>query len=190
MSDHAIDKVRDLTLCYDDIYHSILLEEKRLTGSIKKRRITTESASTVEARPFEKHDKAVIENQTGGKAPTKARILVVDDDPDLREFISFILSANGYDVTSTGDGIDAIVTLSKQSFDLILSDVDMPNLDGFKLLETVVNKGIETPVVFITARDDTQDEIKGYELGAEDYIRKPIHKNTLLLRISKILKRK
>lgn len=190
MSDHAIDKVRDLTLCYDDIYHSILLEEKRLTGSIKKRRITTESVSTVEARPFENHDEAIIENQTGGKAQTKARILVVDDDPDLREFISFILSANGYDVTSTGDGIDAIVTLSKQSFDLILSDVDMPNLDGFKLLETVINKGIETPVVFITARDNAKDEIKGYELGAEDYIRKPIHKNTLLLRISNILKRK
>ena len=190
MSDHAIDKLRDLTLCYDDIYHSILLEEKRLTGSIKKRRITTESVSTVEARPFGKHDETTVENQTAGKTQTKARILVVDDDSDLREFISLILSSSGYDVTSTGDGIDAIVTLSKQCFDLILSDVDMPNLDGFKLLETVINKGIETPVVFITARDNAKDEIKGYELGAEDYIRKPIHKNTLLLRISNILKRK
>lgn len=197
MSDHAIDKLRDFTLCYKDIYHSILLEEKRLTGSIKKKISTASSQvnqtdtgiSTVEARPFEKHDKSVILNRTGGRAPTGARILVVDDDPDLRDFISFILSSNGYDVTATGDGIDAIVTLSKQSFDLILSDVDMPNLDGFKLLETIINKGIETPVVFLTGRDNTQDEVKGYELGAEDYIRKPIHKNTLLLRIKKILKR-
>lgn len=201
MSDHAIDKLRDFTVCYNDIYHSILLEEKRLTGSIKRRKTASsneisdetikpsKSVSTVESKPFEKQNKTAIVNRTGGSAPTGARILVVDDDPDLREFISFILSSNGYDVTSTGDGIDAIVTLSKQSFDLILSDVDMPNLNGFKLLETIINKGIETPVVFLTGRDNTQDEVKGYELGAEDYIRKPIHKNTLLLRISKILKR-
>lgn len=218
MSDHAIDKLRDFTVCYNDIYHSILLEEKRLIGSIRKKGTTassqvqttdksfyetstpddleyskkfkpTESLSTVESRPFKKHEKTNIENQAGGRAPNGARILIVDDDPDLREFISFILSSNGYDVTSTGDGIDAIVTLSKESFDLILSDVDMPNLDGFKLLETITNKGIETPVVFLTARDNTQDEVKGYELGAEDYIRKPLHKNTLLLRIKKILKR-
>ncbi len=206
LSDHAIDKLRDFTLCYNDIYHSILLEEKRLTGSIKQRKTTasteistvleedvsiqpSKSVSIVESRPFETHAVTVIENRTGGRTPTGARILVVDDDPDLREFISFILSANGYNVTSTGDGIDAIVALSVQQFDLILSDVDMPNLNGFKLLETIINKGIETPVVFLTGRDKTEDEVKGYELGAEDYIRKPIHKNTLLLRISKILKR-
>lgn len=195
MSDHAIDKLRNFTVCYNDIYHSILLEEKRLTGSIRKRIITVSSPvnqivnEISTSRPFEKHDKPVTEDRRGGKSENGARILVVDDDPDLREFISFILSSNGYDVTSTGDGIDAIVTLSKQSFDLILSDVDMPNLNGFKLLETIINKGIETPVVFLTGRDNTQDEVKGYELGAEDYIRKPIHKNTLLLRIKKILKR-
>ena len=114
---------------------------------------------------------------------------MVDDDNDLREFISLILSNNGYNVTSTGDGVDAIVTLSSQEFDLILSDVDMPNLNGFKLLEVINDKGIESPVVFITARDTKEDEIKGYELGAVDYIRKPIHKKTLLLRIGRILKR-
>ena len=197
MSDHAVDKLRNFTLCYKDIYNSVLLEEKRLTGSIKKKIITASSTvnqtdtaiSRVESRPFEKHDVAVIEDRKGGRAPTGARILVVDDDPDLREFISFILSSNGYNVTSTGDGIDAIVALSMQEFDLILSDVDMPNLNGFKLLEIIINKGIETPVVFLTGRDNAQDEVKGYELGAEDYIRKPIHKKTLLLRISKILKR-
>ncbi|MCK4504230.1 MAG: Flp pilus assembly complex ATPase component TadA [Candidatus Aegiribacteria sp.] len=206
MSDHAIDKLRDFSLCYNDIYHSILLEEKRLTGSIKKKNVAastefltyfkddvsiqpSESVSTVESQPREKHGVAVIKHLTGGRASTGARILIVDDDPDLREFISFILSSNGYDVTSTGDGIDAIVVLSMQKFDLIISDVDMPNLNGFKLLEIIINKGIETPVVFLTGRDKAEDEVKGYELGAEDYIRKPLHKETLLLRIRKILKR-
>ena len=200
MSDHAFDKLRDFTICYDDIYHLILLEEKRLTGSIR-RKVTASSPvhhtdteistdfEEVESLPFEKQDRDVIENRTGGRASTGARILVVDDDPDLCKFVSFILSSNGYEVTSTGDGIDAIVILSKQEFDLIISDVDMPNLDGFKLLEIIINKGIETPVVFLTALDKVEDEVKGYELGAEDYIRKPLHKETLLLRIKNILKR-
>ncbi len=198
MSDHAFDKLRDFTICYGDIYHLILLEEKRLTGSIR-RKITASSPvhtdteistdfEEVESLPFEKQDRDVIEKRTGGRASTGARILVVDDDPDLCRFVSFILSANGYEVTSTGDGIDAIVILSKQEFDLIISDVDMPNLNGFKLLEIIINKGIETPVVILTARDKVEDEVKGYELGAEDYIRKPLHKETLLLRIKKILK--
>jgi len=119
----------------------------------------------------------------------KTRILVVDDDPDLREYVSFILSnSGGYEVITTGDGVDAIVTLSTEEFSLIISDVDMPNLNGFHLLEVIKNKGIDTPVVFLTGRDAQEDEIKGYELGAVDYIRKPIHKNTLLMRISRLVK--
>jgi len=119
----------------------------------------------------------------------KTRILVVDDDPDLREYVSFILSnSGGYEVIATGDGVDAIVTLSTEEFSLIISDVDMPNLNGFQLLEVIKNKGIDTPVVFLTGRDAQEDEIKGYELGAVDYIRKPIHKKTLLMRISRLLK--
>lgn len=120
--------------------------------------------------------------------PGKSRILVVDDDPVLRSLITFILSGTeGYDVVATGDGVDAMVTLSSEEFDLIISDVDMPNLNGFQLLEVIRNKGIGTPVVFVTGRDAPEDEIRGYELGAEDYIRKPIHKKTLLMRISRIL---
>lgn len=211
LSDHAIDKLRDFTVCYNDIYHLILLEEKRLTGIKKNSRkeiisssiqpsftaeqktlqeqVFSESPAGSESKPFENISRDTEPAETGGKDTTGASILVVDDDPDLREFIAFILSNHGYNVTSTGDGVDAIVTLSTQQFDLILSDVDMPNLNGFKLLEVIVNKGIETPVVFLTARDNTEDEIKGYELGAEDYIRKPIHKKTFLMRISKILKK-
>lgn len=189
MSDHAIDLLRDFKVCYEDVYHTIFLEEKRLTGSIRKKTSVQESVETTfESKPFSKSasDIKIAEDKelnAGGK-----NILVVDDDPDISEFISFLLSKNGYNVTSTGDGVDAIVTLSTQKFDLILSDVDMPNLNGFKLLEVVNNKGINTPVVFLTARDNQEDEIKGYELGALDYIRKPIHKNTLLMRIGRIFK--
>lgn len=214
MSDHAIDLLRDFTVCYNDVYHTIFLEEKRLTGGIRKDiSVTTEnhtaetsseilstvseeaiadspfSVNVSESKPFSRTSSDIRTAEVKGIDTTGTNILVVDDDPDLREFITFILSKNGFNVTATGDGVDAIVTLSSQEFDLILSDVDMPNLNGFKLLEVINNKGIKTPVVFLTARDNQEDEIKGYELGAEDYIRKPIHKNTLVMRINKILKR-
>lgn len=223
MSDHAIDLLRDFRVCYNDVYHTIFLEEKRLTGGVRKEASVHESVTTaskatanhpsetsseklshvseeaiedshfstnfVESKPFSRPSSDIRAAEDKGIDTTGTNILVVDDDPDLREFITFILSKHGFNVTATGDGVDAIVTLSSQEFDLILSDVDMPNLNGFKLLEVINNKGIETPVVFLTARDNQEDEIKGYELGAEDYIRKPIHKNTLVMRINKILKR-
>jgi type IV pilus assembly protein PilB len=214
MSDHAVDLLRDFKVCYQDVYRLVFLEEMRLTGKKKSVPVIdeskvralpdelpvsqeaessaplTDSASKItESKPFAGIAGEIRAAEEKGVESSGQRVLVVDDDDDLREFISLILSNNGYNVTSSGDGVDAIVTLSSQEFDLILSDVDMPNLNGFKLLEVIKNKGIESPVVFLTARDTKEDEIRGYELGAEDYIRKPIHKKTLLLRIGRILGR-
>lgn len=73
--------------------------------------------------------------------------------------------------------------MGEVQYDLILSDVSMPNLDGFKLLEMKNQKGIETPVIFITARARSEDEKRGFELGAVDYIKKPIQKEALLSRV-------
>lgn len=78
--------------------------------------------------------------------------------------------------------------MGKTNFDLIISDVDMPNLDGFKLLEMKNQKGIETPVVFLTAKTDEQDEMTGLKMGAIDYIRKPFSKEILLMRIKQAFK--
>ena len=211
MSDHAIDLLSDFQVAYQDVYRVVFLEEKRLTGSIRTESEADEEAAEgpcasetpavpvtapeEEASDADKHMEPFRRDENLNKAEERgvdssgSRILVVDDDGDLREFVTFILGKNGYNVTSTGDGVDAMVTLSTESFDLIISDVDMPNLNGFKLLEIINNKGIETPVVFLTGRDNQEDEIKGYELGAEDYIRKPIHKKTLIMRIDRILKR-
>ncbi len=79
--------------------------------------------------------------------------------------------------------------MGKSEYDLILSDVEMPNLDGFKLLEMKNQKGIETPVIFLTSKTGHEDEEKGYELGAIDYIKKPIKKEILLLRIKKVIEK-
>jgi len=73
-------------------------------------------------------------------------------------------------------------------YDLIVSDINMPNMDGYKLLKMKNEKGIHTPVIFLTSRSDSIDEAKGFELGAVDYIKKPFKKEILLLRINKALK--
>lgn len=90
-------------------------------------------------------------------------------------------------MTVASDGIDALLFLVKQKFDLIISDINMPNLDGFKFIEIKNQKGITAPLIFLTSRLEDEDEIRGLELGAIDYVKKPIKKDTLLLRIKKII---
>jgi DNA-binding response OmpR family regulator len=114
-------------------------------------------------------------------------ILVIEDDVVTREMIKKTLVENGYEVSTAFDGIDAVLCLTKRNFDLILCDIFMPNLNGFQLLEFLKRNGLNIPVILVTASDNTEDEVKGLMLGAEDYIRKPINKNTLLIRVGKIL---
>lgn len=114
-------------------------------------------------------------------------ILVIDDDVVTREMIKNILSGHGYEVSTAFDGVDAVLCLTKRNFDLILCDIFMPNLSGFQLLEFMNRNQLKIPVIFLTASNKVEDEIKGLMLGAEDYIRKPIHKSTLLIRVGKIL---
>ena len=97
------------------------------------------------------------------------------------------LGKEGYEVTLAQDGVDALLRLGKKDFHLIISDINMPNLDGFKFLELILQKGIDAPVIFLTGSADLVDEVKGLELGAVDYIRKPISKQLLLLRIQRVL---
>jgi len=92
-------------------------------------------------------------------------------------------------VTVADDGVDALMQLGRAKFDLILTDVNMPTFDGFKLLEAARQKKIDTPMVFLTAETDEAAEIKGLELGVADYLKKPVRKELFLLRIKKILGR-
>ena len=116
-----------------------------------------------------------------------ATILVVEDDIVTQRLTKMILEERGYEVVVAEDGVDALMALGKIKFDLILSDINMPNLDGFKLVEFLNQKKIFIPVIFITVREDVEDEIKGLALGAKDYIRKPVNRDLLLLRIRKAL---
>ena len=127
-------------------------------------------------------------DQAGSLQENKAAsILVVDDDKDIRLLIKRLLEERGYDVTLAEDGVDALLYLGRREFDLIISDILMPNLDGFKLLEMITQKGINGPVMFLTASSGEESEVIGFELGAADYLRKPIKKEVLLLRVARVL---
>jgi DNA-binding response OmpR family regulator len=112
---------------------------------------------------------------------------VVEDEIVTQRLTRKILEERGYEVIVAADGVDALMALGKMNFDLIVCDINMPNMDGFKLLEFLNQKDILIPVIFVTIREDVEDEIKGLALGAKDYIRKPINRDLLLLRIRKAL---
>jgi CheY-like chemotaxis protein len=131
------------------------------------------------------------ENITASSTSTKKKespvILVVEDELVTQRLLKKILEDRGYGVVIAGDGIDALMELGKRHFDLILSDLSMPNLDGFKFLDFINMKGIKAPIIFLTGSDDVEDEIKVLALGAKDYIKKPINRDLLILRVSKAL---
>ena len=120
----------------------------------------------------------------------KKTILVVEDDEDTQRLITRFLESASYDVTPATDGIDALMRLGQKKFDLILSDITMPNLDGFKLIEMIHQKGIDAPIIFLTGSNVEQSEVRAFELGAVDYMRKPIQKELLLLRVRNALDRR
>jgi len=129
-----------------------------------------------------------ILNEATPRMPARPSVLVVEDEIVTREHLIAILTAAHYDVVAVGDGADALLLLSRRPFDLILSDIVMPLLDGFKLLEVVRSKRIETPVVFITGRPGSGSEAKALRLGAVDYVTKPIDREVLLRRLANALR--
>ncbi len=121
---------------------------------------------------------------------TNYRILVVDDEEDLCEILKFNLQTQGYAVTTVNSAEEAL-QLDLKSFDLILLDVMMGGMSGFELA-TILKKQPDTsaiPVIFLTARDNEDDTVKGFNLGADDYISKPFSLREVLVRVRAVLRR-
>ena len=116
-------------------------------------------------------------------------ILVVDDEAPVREMICDALSLAGYKTLSAGDGLEALNLLRSNSVDLIVSDINMPKVDGLQLLEGLRMKGDETPFVLLTASKERPHLSTGFKLGADDFIAKPFGIEELALRVGAILRR-
>jgi two-component system alkaline phosphatase synthesis response regulator PhoP len=117
------------------------------------------------------------------------RVLVVEDDPHLSAGLQENLRAEGFEVHTVGDGLKAVEWFADRQCDLIVLDVMLPGLDGFGVCRTLRAHGTTTPVLFLTARGDPADRIRGLEAGGDDYLAKPFHLQEFLLRVRAILRR-
>lgn len=116
------------------------------------------------------------------------KVLVVDDDPHIREVIAFALEKANFSVTLAHDGEQALVCLDKENTDLIVLDINMPEMDGLQCCRAI-RKTSDVPILFLSSRDDEIDRILGLEIGGDDYVTKPFSPRELVARINVILKR-
>jgi len=115
-------------------------------------------------------------------------VLVVEDNVLNRELTNALLKTAGYHVVLAKDGADALMMIGREKVDLILMDIDLPFIDGHKVLEALHEKGIDVPAIFISGLPGEEPEVKAFEIGAADFIRKPVKNTVLLARVAKVLK--
>ncbi|GAA4287021.1 response regulator transcription factor [Georgenia daeguensis] len=119
----------------------------------------------------------------------EARLLVVDDEPSIRELLSASLRFAGFDVVTAGDGNAALRAAAEQPPDLVVLDVMLPDMDGFTVLRRLRAHGDSIPVLFLTARDDMSDKVQGLTVGGDDYVTKPFSLEEVVARIRAVLRR-
>lgn len=117
------------------------------------------------------------------------KILVIEDNENLARIYQSILSKNYFDVFITSDGQQALDLLEKIHVDLIITDVMMPNMDGFEFASLMRDAGFEVPILMITALDSLEDKKRGFKLGIDDYMVKPIDLDEMVLRVEALLRR-
>ena len=119
----------------------------------------------------------------------RRRLLLVEDDPTLRQALAFNLAREGYEVSSSADGESALEAARNQRLDLILLDVMLPGMSGIEVLRALRRDGVSTPVIVLSAKGDEIDRVVGLKIGADDYVAKPFSRPELLARIEAVLRR-
>jgi two-component system alkaline phosphatase synthesis response regulator PhoP len=119
----------------------------------------------------------------------RRRILLVEDDPTLRQALSFNLTREGYEVAAAADGEQALDAARNQHLDLVLLDVMLPGMSGVEVLRVLRREGVTTPVIILSAKGDEIDRVVGLKVGADDYVTKPFSRPELLARIEAVLRR-
>jgi two-component system OmpR family response regulator len=122
------------------------------------------------------------------RAP-EARLLVVDDEPSIRELLTASLRFAGFEVFPAADGAEALKLAEQHRPDLVVLDIMLPDLDGFTVTRKLRERGRDVPVLFLTARDDTSDKVTGLTVGGDDYVTKPFSLEEVVARIRAVLRR-
>ena len=117
------------------------------------------------------------------------KILIAEDDHELRQLFAHVLTKNGYTVLGVSNGEEALVALEQSYYDLIISDIMMPKMDGYELVRSIRESGSSIPIMMITAKDAFDDMRLGFLSGSDDYMVKPINIGEMVLRVSALLRR-
>lgn len=126
-------------------------------------------------------------NRNNAAMSVKPKILIVDDEPLIRDALSFKLKKEGYDVDTAEDGEKAIDKIDAEKYEVIISDIMMPFVSGFELVKILKEKGNEAPVLMLTSLNSETAVLKAFDLGADDYMTKPFSPNELSVRIKKLI---
>ena len=118
-----------------------------------------------------------------------SKIMIVDDDPNVRELVSVLLQNHGFETCEAIDGRDAMQKITNDNPDLVIIDIMMPNMDGFELCRNLRRYYENMPVLMLTAKGELASKVKGFGLGADDYLTKPFEGDELILRIQALLRR-
>lgn len=121
--------------------------------------------------------------------PVSARLLVVDDESGIRTMLTMALEFLGFEVKSAATGRQALMSVSRGAPDLVLLDVNLPDLDGFEVCRLLRQRGLAMPVLFLTARSDVDDRVRGLDLGGDDFVTKPFELKEVAARVRALLRR-
>ncbi|MCR8657671.1 response regulator transcription factor [Paenibacillus endoradicis] len=116
------------------------------------------------------------------------KLLIVDDDAHIRELLKFFLKKEGFDLYEAADGVEAMIVLEKHKVDLAIIDIMMPHMDGWQLCQEIRDFS-DIPILMVTAKGETSQKVKGFNLGADDYLVKPFEPIELVMRVKALLKR-
>ncbi|MBA3874528.1 MAG: response regulator transcription factor [Anaerolineae bacterium] len=117
-----------------------------------------------------------------------SKILIVDDDPNIRQLAAVFLKDEGYDIVQASDGMEALAKLEMTKVDLVVLDIMMPNMDGWELCRQL-REAYDMPLLMLTAKAETNDKVHGFQLGTDDYLVKPFEPMELVVRVKALLKR-
>jgi two-component system OmpR family response regulator len=119
----------------------------------------------------------------------KTRVLIVDDEPNIRDLLATSLRFAGYEIQTAANGAQAVSAITESEPDIILLDVMLPDMNGFSVTKKLRSSGIQAPILFLTARDEVEDKITGLTVGGDDYLTKPFSLDEVVARIQAILRR-
>lgn len=166
------------------------LQQYEVCAKVLKRELRIEPDAETKALQREilqlRANRAAADAASGDARPKK--VLVVEDNVLTRELTNAVLKAAGYSVVLAKDGAEALMVVGREKVDLLLIDVDLPYIDGHSLLQAMHENGVEVPAIFISGLPGEDVELRAFEVGAADFIRKPVKNSVLLARVAKVMK--